>query len=99
MRMMNKTLSGCSPQEFDIGALINNDEIFALCRRKLHPETMLPGSLKRLVEIMIEHGNSISAIMKVDKQMAVYAMELANHVAGWQIKLKEEDYESTNESK
>lgn len=86
-----------TPAEFDIGALINNDEIFNLARRKLFPATMLEGPLKRLVEIMIEHGNSISAILKVDKEMAIYAMELANHVSAWQIKLKEESYESTKQ--
>lgn len=92
-------MSACTPREFDIGALINNDEIFSLARRKLHPETMLEGPLKRLVEIMIEYGNRIEDIMRVDKVMAIYAMELSNHVARWQIQLKEESYESLKEEK
>ncbi|RPI86036.1 MAG: hypothetical protein EHM34_00550 [Nitrosopumilales archaeon] len=90
MKSLNKKLSACTPAEFDVGALINNDEIFALARRKLFPGTMLDGPLKRLVEIMIEHGNSIEAIFKIDKEIAVYAMELSNHVSGWQLQLKEQ---------
>lgn len=87
-----------TPREFDIGALINNDEIFSLVRRKLHPETMLDGPLKRLVEIMIEYGNRIEDILRVDKVMAIYALELSNHVSGWQIKLKEKGYESLGDT-
>ena len=94
MKTFSKKLSGCTPAEFDIGALINNYEIFALVKRKLFPETMLEGDLKKLVEIMIEHGNSVFEIMKIDKNMALYAMELSNHVTSWQIKLKEQSYET-----
>ena len=87
---------GIMPEEFDIGALINNDEIFELARKKLRPERYLDQKLKALVEIMIEHGNSIDSIVEVDRELAIYAMELSLHVSGWQIKLKQESYISND---
>jgi hypothetical protein len=93
-----KISRGVLPEEFDIGALINNDEVFEIARKKLRPERYLDPKLKNLVEIMIKYGNSISAIAKINTELAVYAMELSNHVSGWQIKLKEESYESLKEN-
>lgn len=86
------------PAEFDIGSLLNNDEVFELARKKLRPETMLDGPLKSLVQLMVEHGNSIDTILKFDKSLALYAMELSNYVSAWTIKLSEEGYESLKQN-
>ena len=92
-----KSKSNVLPQQFDIGALLINDEVFAMVRRKLRPETYFDQDLSELVKIMIQYGNSIEAIHAVNPWLAIYAMELANHVASWQIKCKLDLYESIKE--
>lgn len=94
MKTYKKNISNYTPQEFDIGALLLNDEIFELCRESLNPEMFLDEDLKKLVNIMKNNGNSIANIIKVDKFCAEYAFELANLVSRWMIEIKEKNYES-----
>ena len=96
--MISVNKKNYSPAEWDIGALLNNDQVFALARHKLHPETMLDHQLKKLVEVMVIHGNCIENIKQIDSELAIYAMELANNTAAWTIQLKEEGYESLKEN-
>lgn len=92
MRLKKLSKPNYLPQEFDIGNLLNNDEIFNLIRPKLRPETYLDDKLQKLVRIMIDHGNSIDAILKICKDSASYALELANHAASWTIQLRNEKF-------
>ena len=88
MKVKSNTMQVYSPQEWDIGNLIRDSSLFDLVRRKLRPETYLRHELKDLVEIMIEHGNSVEEIYKISKEAAVYAMTLCNHVLNWTVQSK-----------
>lgn len=74
--------------EFDIGCLINKDDIFNLARKKLNPMQTLNPKLQKLIQIMIDWGNQVEDIIAVDKEMGIYAMELSNLVDQWIIKSK-----------
>ncbi|MCE5319273.1 MAG: hypothetical protein LLG04_18155 [Parachlamydia sp.] len=93
MKKFSKTLQVYTPQEFDIGNLIRDDELFAIARHRLRPEIYLQDELQRLVKVMIEVGNKIEEIVKVDRVLAVYAMTLCNHVLNWTLKSKCKDLE------
>jgi len=86
-----------SKQEFDIAGLVNNDEIFKLVRHKLVCYQTDNHKLKQLTDIMFEHGNSISAILKVNMDIAIYAMYIANHEAKWFITNSHKNHESLKE--
>ena len=98
MKILKNKLIALDPAEFDIGALLNNDEVFEKAKSKLRPEVILNPDLKKLVEIMKAHGNSVETIMEIDKETAYYAIILANHVAAWTIQMKESNYESLSDA-
>jgi hypothetical protein len=90
-------MNALSKQEFDIGGLINNDELFKLARHKLVCYQTDNHKLKKLTDIMFEHGNTISAIIRIDKELAIYAMYIANHEAKWFINNSHKNHESLKE--
>ena len=96
---MNLNKSNCplSGKEFDIAVLINNDELFKLARHKLICFQTDNHKLKKLTDIMFEHGNSIQAILKQDHESAIYAMYIANHEAKWFITNSHKNHESLKE--
>ncbi len=88
MTVKSNTMQVYSPQEWDVGNLIRDSSLFDLVRRKLRPETYLKYELSDLVKIMIEHGNSVEEIYKVNKDAAIYAITLCNYVLNWTVQCK-----------
>lgn len=78
--------------EFFLGMLLTDDEFYKENRKNIKINMFLESNINELCLILYEKSNLIEDIYKINKKLAIYAMELANHAQHHIIGLKENKY-------